>query len=130
MRAWLKQLDLYLQRNNILNEREKIDVLVSKLSDRVGNLLEERVQALGSYEEIADLLIRTFDKEPRSPMHFFRLMGARVQSIDEGVQFYYADLAALAKKAFPRLTREDRNWIVAQKFVDGFRLMTCPWKRF
>lgn len=52
-------------------------------------------------------------------MHYFRLMGARVQRIDEGVQYYYADLAALAKKAFPRLTMDDRNWIVAQKFVDG-----------
>ena len=78
VRLWLKQLNLYLQRNEILDERVKIDVLVSRLSDRVGNLLEERVQALGSYEEITDLLIRTFDKEPRSPMHYFRLMGARV----------------------------------------------------
>ena len=121
VRLWLKQLNLYLQRNEILDERVKIDVLVSRLNDRVGNLLEERVQALGSYDEITDLLIRTFDKEPRSPMHYFRLMGARVQRMDEGVQYYYADLAALAKKAFPRLSREDRNWIIAQKFVDGLR---------
>ena len=97
VRLWLKQLNLYLQRNEILDERVKIDVLVSRLSDRVGNLLEKRVQALGSYDEITNLLIRTFDKEPRSPMHYFRLMGARVQRIDEGVQYYYADLAALAK---------------------------------
>ena len=119
VRPWLKQLNLYLQRNEIRDERVKIDVLVSRLSDRVGNLLEERVQALGSYDEISDLLIRTFDKEPRSPMHYLRLMGARVQRPDEGVQYYYADLATLANKAFPRLAREDRNWIIAQKFVDG-----------
>lgn len=55
----------------------------------------------------------------RKKMKLFFEFGARSQQLGESVQFYFAELSSLAKKAIPMLSSKDREWLIAQKLVDG-----------
>ena len=96
VKSWLDNFELYLEEDNITEDKQKCAALLSRLSGEARGLVAD---SKNNYSGLRETLIHIYGGKQKSKTEYQSEFVNRNQREDENLYAYYATLAELCKKA-------------------------------
>ena len=131
---WLKTLDRHIERRSIVNDADKVEVLLEKTEQAIRRQLRAMVDVKSqmNYPALRELLQECQEKQHLNSNGHRERFEQRRQANGENVYAFYMALAEIADLAYPQMSKPQRDEIVKGQFVRGLanettRTFICNW---
>lgn len=118
-KEYLKMFDLYLDHENIVDEKYKCTTLLSNLSSTVRSLVENLnpSEPLTNYKTLKDNLSMLYGKNDVGGVAAMRELYLKEIAPNENVLQFYAKLMEICSRSHQKSTVSERYKIVGEKFI-------------
>jgi hypothetical protein len=117
---WLQQFDVYFHQRHINSDKDKQELLMSRLDHRTANTIKHlhETKQIKSYDDLVYYLTIICNPDAQYT-NYLKCFAERYQRHNESLLDYYNDILNLARKAYPDMPTSTLNKYINKQFIIG-----------